>query len=501
MASPSSCRHTRNMNSTSDSTPQPPPQSAPQPPPQPPSQPASGFFAWIRGLGIVRDSDRWFAGVAGGIATRTGIDPLIIRGIFVVLTLLGGPGILLYLAGWLLLPSFTGRIRLEELFQGRGEGWTIVTLVVVPVMAIPALLNLFSQGAFGWTMAPWGAFGLPGWLSTTVTLIVWIAVIVFSSIWISRAIRARRSAHLGSEQPRPQHDEQPRPQHDTRSESSDQTSNAWGNDFSKKADAWGNDFSKLTDEWSAHHSERHAAHKLGSAHVIITLALALLAGGITAIWAVGLGAEFAAGAELAVGLVAGTAILAVSLIVAGIRGKNTGWIGFLASCGVVALLFTSVFPAGTRFQPFGTMHVDGSVERGAVQIAGNMPIDLTGLDRSTGRSPKDIDLDAWQFAGRATVTMPKVRPTIITVNLFAGSISEQRGDTQTGLSSGPFLSQTISANLNRADGEESIKRVTLNMFAGSVLVQVADTQQRADADADRTHIKQEITERKPEATQ
>src|SRR5690554_3031070 len=76
----------------------------------------AGFFAWLRQLGISRDTDRWFAGVAGGIARRSGIDPIIVRGIFVVLALLGGPGILLYLAGWLLLPDQGGRIHLEEVF-------------------------------------------------------------------------------------------------------------------------------------------------------------------------------------------------------------------------------------------------------------------------------------------------------------------------------------------------------------------------------------------------
>ena len=42
-------------------------------------------------------------GVAGGLAARLDIDPLIVRGAFVVLAVAGGGGILLYLLGWLLL--------------------------------------------------------------------------------------------------------------------------------------------------------------------------------------------------------------------------------------------------------------------------------------------------------------------------------------------------------------------------------------------------------------
>jgi len=51
------------------------------------------FFGWLRGLGIMRTtSDRWFAGVAAGIAGRANIDPLIVRGIFNVLRQINAEG-------------------------------------------------------------------------------------------------------------------------------------------------------------------------------------------------------------------------------------------------------------------------------------------------------------------------------------------------------------------------------------------------------------------------
>jgi len=49
--------------------------------------------------------DRMIAGVCGGIADYFGIDPTLIRVIFVVLGLLAGPGLLLYLALWVVLPK------------------------------------------------------------------------------------------------------------------------------------------------------------------------------------------------------------------------------------------------------------------------------------------------------------------------------------------------------------------------------------------------------------
>ena len=45
------------------------------------------------------------AGVASGLAGYAGIDVLIVRIAFAVLTFLGGAGIPLYLVCWLLIPS------------------------------------------------------------------------------------------------------------------------------------------------------------------------------------------------------------------------------------------------------------------------------------------------------------------------------------------------------------------------------------------------------------
>jgi len=49
--------------------------------------------------------DRMLAGVASGLADYTGVDVLVVRIAFVVLTLLGGAGIPVYLACWLLIPA------------------------------------------------------------------------------------------------------------------------------------------------------------------------------------------------------------------------------------------------------------------------------------------------------------------------------------------------------------------------------------------------------------
>ena len=49
--------------------------------------------------------DRMLAGVAAGLARYFGVDPILVRIAFVVLTVIGGAGIPLYLAGLLLIPD------------------------------------------------------------------------------------------------------------------------------------------------------------------------------------------------------------------------------------------------------------------------------------------------------------------------------------------------------------------------------------------------------------
>lgn len=83
------------MNETST-----PPTFAPPPgdPPSPPPPPILRRSATTKMLG----------GVAGGLSEHTGIDVVLIRVGFVVLTFAGGAGLLLYLALWLLLPDAYG---------------------------------------------------------------------------------------------------------------------------------------------------------------------------------------------------------------------------------------------------------------------------------------------------------------------------------------------------------------------------------------------------------
>jgi phage shock protein C len=50
-------------------------------------------------------TNRMLGGVCGGLADFTGLDATVIRVIFVILTVFGGAGLLVYLAMWIIVPT------------------------------------------------------------------------------------------------------------------------------------------------------------------------------------------------------------------------------------------------------------------------------------------------------------------------------------------------------------------------------------------------------------
>ena len=62
-------------------------------------------------------TNRYIAGVAGGLGEYFHIDSTLIRIVFVLLTIFGGSGIILYILLWLLLPSDTSINNPKEHIQ------------------------------------------------------------------------------------------------------------------------------------------------------------------------------------------------------------------------------------------------------------------------------------------------------------------------------------------------------------------------------------------------
>ena len=76
-------------------------------------------------------TDRWIGGVAGGLGRHLGIDPIIVRVVFVLLCFFGGAGFLAYLALLAFVPADDGRP-----FGGTNRTATLVATAALAVAAV-----------------------------------------------------------------------------------------------------------------------------------------------------------------------------------------------------------------------------------------------------------------------------------------------------------------------------------------------------------------------------
>lgn len=88
-------------------------------------------------------SGRVLVGVCAGLGRHTGIDPLVYRVAFALLTVAGGIGVLLYLVGWLLLPAeYAAAAPVERLLRRRVD-----PRAFFPLSLVILALSLFPAGA------------------------------------------------------------------------------------------------------------------------------------------------------------------------------------------------------------------------------------------------------------------------------------------------------------------------------------------------------------------
>ena len=146
-------------------------------PPKPPLRPnpVERFLAWVAGVGVAR-SEGWIGGVCAGIAARLRIDPLIVRGIFVVATVLGLPLIFLYAVIWAILPDADGTVHLRELLARRYSPaqWGILLTAVIGLLPTYPILASFG----GFALFAWNAFGVFLFILGLALTIVLLVLIV-----------------------------------------------------------------------------------------------------------------------------------------------------------------------------------------------------------------------------------------------------------------------------------------------------------------------------------
>jgi phage shock protein PspC (stress-responsive transcriptional regulator) len=97
-------------------------------------------------------TDAKLTGLCGGIAQHWGVDPLLVRVGCVLLALSGGIGLVLYLAGWLLIPVEGKTVApIDDFFGAQARKWPRELWVVIVVIACIATFATFGA------LTPFGA--------------------------------------------------------------------------------------------------------------------------------------------------------------------------------------------------------------------------------------------------------------------------------------------------------------------------------------------------------
>ncbi|PRY14035.1 PspC domain-containing protein [Kineococcus rhizosphaerae] len=378
------------------------------------------FFAAVRSTGVRRSPDRWFAGVCGGLAERLGIDPLLVRGVLVALTVVGGLGLALYGACWLLLPDREpdGRIEVEAALRGElsGAAWLSGLLIVADLVLPRALLGVFNgdwRGP-GWGFLITGLVGLLGW---------WL----LRGFAVPALERPARPVSLVKETPAPE--PVPGPQagfgspterraaarQEAREQAQEKAREAAERAREKAREAGDRAREKAQEQAARAQARRRPGSPLLGAAVF---GLALLAAGAVVVTGLVTGLE---GRALPLALSAFVVVLGLGAVVAGLRGRRTALVGLAwpaAFCAVAAALV----PPSSNWT--------WQVERTWAPTAGS-----TGLSSAVGYLTVDpsrlaspaTSATATIAAGRLDVLVPADATVLVDVTVLAGSLRWQEG--------------------------------------------------------------------------
>jgi phage shock protein PspC (stress-responsive transcriptional regulator) len=469
----------------------------------------SNFFDWIRGAGLTRTDDGWLAGVAGGIARRTGLDPLIIRGIVLVVAILGGPALFLYAVAWALLPDRSGRIHAERAIQGIFDLAMVAIGVLVVLTFVPFMQGIWWQGAPDF-------WNMPGWLESTLRS-GWVLALVAGLVWLTVVI-ARRTPAGSAATP------ESRPHADfwtssaTPTDSSTfaapagfpagasapagapaapgftpgvPTASAWyatpaaahaasGATWSPSGSGQAEREAQRRQRDAARaqqrreHEERYRRRQPGAAFVSISLGLALLAGVFTA---VALGYTTLSDAAVLVGVGTALGVIALATILAGIRGKESGSLGFFAVVAILVLLFTGIFPRGTAVSVVGntTWEVTDAAPdstTGFSMAAGSPTLDLSALDERGADVGGVVEL--WLGAGTVDLVLPEDVPVVLEVAGGVAGLSYTDTDGDHRERGAPIYREVV--RFGDTSDEET---TTVRIWLGAGSVDIAETPRSA----------------------
>lgn len=413
------------------------------------------FLDGLRRIDMRRSEDGWIGGVCAGLATRLGLDPLVIRALFAVLSLAIGLGVLAYLVAWLLIPDTDEDVHLEEALRN-GEGASVVLLVAT-------VLSVF--GTFGWFGSGWFGDGFWGgnifWGLLSLLLLVGGAAWLWSE-WRGRADPGFYGRHVSTSAP-------PTGASDSTAVASTggaqgASDNTWGHTLSDAG--WNHDTSGPSS--SHDHStpgtsdssrapgtgatawvpqerapaaaprtpkppkppKRPGRRSAGAAGTLLGTGLALAVGG-GLYWASG---DYDwPGNPLLIALAGALGVLGLTVLVLGLAGRTSGFPGFLA---VVALVATALFlPIGDHFVPSGRMGDYTWSPRTVAELEADTPFRVgagTGTLQLHGLSPDELNgesITASVGFGQLVIDLPDDLTVQIDAGTAGGVVRNHAGDS------------------------------------------------------------------------
>jgi len=118
-------------------------------------------------------SHRMFAGVAGGLGNYFGVDPILFRLAFAFLALLGGAGVALYLAAWLLIPEEGETSSIGEVAAAKASSYVSDeerSWLWIAALVIGGLIVISNLGAMGFNDGAW----------------FWAVLLIAGGVWLYR---------------------------------------------------------------------------------------------------------------------------------------------------------------------------------------------------------------------------------------------------------------------------------------------------------------------------
>jgi phage shock protein PspC (stress-responsive transcriptional regulator)/FtsH-binding integral membrane protein len=474
--------------------------------PKPAHEPSGHrFFAWIRSLNLRRQPG-WIGGVSAGIADRLGIDVLIVRGILVVIAVLGGPAVLLYAAAWLLLPDDHDRIHLEDLFRGKIEAPVVAIAVLVALSLLPVTQGFWWFGSLYWGQPHWGdSVGRAIWSLVILAALVWLVV------WFSK--RSGRGASAGTvastssasgtdaaddptSSPATTDDQPdtipslavpgapvapPRPAADA---STDELT-VWR----ERQKEWKSEYNAFRGQQDA---EKQAANRAAAARAreermarwsaerqarartrshplysVILIGVALVSGALTALV---LGNGTPDPSQILAGIAITIGVLGLGVVVNGATGRRSGGATGLAIVLLIPLAVAGVFPQSSTLRYAGptelALHrVAGEQTRSYHQLFGNLDLDLSSY-YSTPRPTKGhgyeySSIEIWVGAGNVTVTLPRDEYEYLSARSASGTITAENGSRHDG---------GYNTNVNvdgQTNSNKALRQLGVNVYVGS----------------------------------